>query len=190
MTEKWENSPPHTDTHKPMENTTDTRIEASPTRHPLGPLVTVKPLCHPVTSRLYAAGLALAAGILLYTAAGLVPSKNHIGTHQQLKLPPCGFVIMTGFPCPTCGMTTAYAYTVRGRFIQAIRSQIAGFLMALGTAALGIVSVVSAVAGRRPSINWYRINPTNMVWWLAALLILAWAVKITLGLTDGTLPAG
>ena len=29
-------------------------------------------------------------------------------------MPPCNFVLMTGKPCPSCGMTTSFALLVRG----------------------------------------------------------------------------
>ena len=37
-----------------------------------------------------------------------------IATHQQLGLPPCTFLEVTGVPCPACGMTTSFALLVRG----------------------------------------------------------------------------
>jgi len=158
-------------------------------RHPLGRLITIVPLSRPVIGRLRAAGIAAAAGLVLVAAAELVPSADHLGTHRQFGLPPCGFVLATGLPCPTCGMTTAYAYTVRGQFIEALRSQVAGFILALATAGAGIVAVASTVTGLRPALNWYRVGPTRLVWWLSALFVAAWAVKIVLALADGSLPA-
>jgi len=157
--------------------------------HPLGPLFSYVPMDHPFFSRIYAAGLTLAASALLLTAYQLSPNGKEMGTHQQLKLPPCGFLVITGFPCPTCGMTTAYAYTVRGQFIHAMRAQFAGFIMALATSLVGLLSFAGLLTGRRLDVNWYRINPTHAVWWMGALLVLSWAAKIIIGLLDGSLPA-
>ena len=162
---------------------------ARPARHRLGPLVSLVRLERPVVSRLYAAGLATAAGGLLIIAASLIPSGRHLGTHRQLGLPPCGFAMMTGLPCPTCGMTTAFAHAVRGQFIEAIRSQPAGFLLALATAGFGLVAALATVTGRRPAVNWYRVNPMRLLWWSVGLLVASWAAKIVLGLVDGSLPA-
>ena len=178
-----------TQTHTHPDDSTNDRSVPKPIGHPLGRLFTIEPMSQPVIGRLYAAVLVLAVAILLLTAGRLAPNGKHMGTHQQLKLPPCGFAVITGFPCPTCGMTTAYAYTVRGQFTEAIRSQIAGFVMAVATAGLGVIAAYSAVTGHRLVVNWYRINPTHVVWWLAALLVLAWAAKIILGLAEGTIPA-
>jgi len=146
------------------------------------------PLEHRLWSRGYAAALAAAAISLLVVAAFLHPEGRQMGTHQQLRIPPCGFVTLTGLPCPTCGMTTAFAYTVRGHFIQAMRAQLAGFLLALGVMLTAVFSLVSIVTGRRPALNWYRLRPESLIWWGLALLVAAWALKIVIGICAGTLP--
>lgn len=158
------------------------------TEHPLGPRWTMVPLEHRLWSRLYAMGLAAAAVSLLTVAASLHPEGHQMGTHQQLRIPPCGFVTLTGFPCPTCGMTTAFAHTVQGHLIWAMQAQMAGFLLAVGVMGVAILSVVSIITGRRPALNWYRLRPENLIWWALALLVAAWALKIVIGIYNGTLP--
>src|SRR5690606_37804325 len=56
---------------------------------------------------------------VLVTAASLTPSPEGTGTHTQLGLPSCGFLMFTGFPCPGCGMTTAFAHMMRLEVVQA-----------------------------------------------------------------------
>lgn len=158
----------------------------APPGHPLGPLVRLAPMSRPFIGRLYAAGLALAAAGMMVVAGQLKPSSEGLGTHRQLGLPPCGFLMVTGLPCPTCGMTTAYAYTIRGRIGQAIHAQAAGFILGVATLATAVVAAGCAVAGRAISVNWYRINPLNLVWWTAIGLVAAWAIKIAWGICDGT----
>jgi len=167
-----------------------TPLSAPMIGHPLGPLVSWPALEQPIVGRIYAAGILVAMGAILITAARLHPDAHQYGTHEQLGLPPCGFLIMTGLPCPTCGMTTAFAYTVHGRLGHAAHAQFAGLVMALGCVVAGFCSIIALVGGRTPAINWYRINPVHLVWWTVALLIAGWAVKIVIGLLDGTLPAG
>ena len=55
-------------------------------------------------------------------AATLSPDPSGHGTHQQLGLPPCGFIYVTGYPCPGCGLTTAFAHMVRLEFVGAARA--------------------------------------------------------------------
>lgn len=112
-----------------------------------------------------------------------------MGTHRQLHLPRCGFVSMTGFPCPSCGMTTAFAYTVRGQWGSAVHAQLVGFLLAVGVFLTGLLSGYTLLSGRRLSLNWYRIEPTRLLWWGSLLFVGAWGLKIGLGLWEGVIPA-
>ncbi len=158
-------------------------------RQRLGPLVEWVPLDGRVTGRFYAAGVAIAAAAVLLTAARLHPDGHGLGTHRQFGLPPCGFVTLTGLPCPTCGMTTAFACTVHGHWLAALHAQVAGFVLAVGTALAGALAIVTVIRGRRPAVNWYRVNPLHVLWWGTALLVGSWAVKLGVGLLDGSLPA-
>ncbi len=161
---------------------------ASRSTHPLGPLWQMVPLESRLGGRLYAAGvLAATTAVLAVAAVRLHPDGLYEGVHQQLGLPPCGFVQVTGLPCPTCGMTTAFAHAVRGEVGASIHSQAAGFVLALATFAVGVFSAVALVTGRRPSLNWYRIDPLRVVWAGCGLFVFAWGVKIVIWLlADGS----
>ena len=56
---------------------------------------------------------------VVITATQVTPAASGMGTHQQLGLPPCGFLVVTGIPCPGCGLTTSFAHMVRGQFTGA-----------------------------------------------------------------------
>ena len=165
-------------------------VDEQTPRQRLGPVVVMARLERPIAGRLYAAGMTAAAVALLITAASVSPDCQGMGTHRQLTVTPhaCAFVTMTGLPCPTCGMTTAFAYTVRGQVGSALRAQAAGCVLALMTAAGALVGLTALVAGRFPTLNWYRVKPLGLLWWGLGLLLAAWAVKIFLGLLDGSLP--
>ena len=60
-------------------------------------------------SRSAGAVLAILSGAVLLTAALLTPRAGGLGTHVQMGLSSCGYLADTGYPCPTCGMTTAMA---------------------------------------------------------------------------------
>jgi hypothetical protein len=57
-------------------------------------------------------------------------SARRLATHQQLGLPPCTFVDVTGVPCPACGMTTSFALFVRGDIANSLRANWVGTLLA------------------------------------------------------------
>jgi hypothetical protein len=124
--------------------------------------------------------LAVAAGCLgvLITAAKLVPSPTGIGTHTELGMFPCAFLARTGLPCPTCGMTTSFAWFVRGNWVASFYVQPMGFVTALLTVAAFWVGLYVAVSGRGV-YRLLRFVPGRYYGVpLTALAILAWAWKI------------
>lgn len=79
------------------------------------------------------AGLALLVGCLsvLIVANRLDAHADGHGTHTQMGLPACSWVQLWNFPCPTCGMTTAFAHAAHGRMGLALLTQPAGALVAI-----------------------------------------------------------
>lgn len=63
-------------------------------------------------------------------AVALKPDPRGYGTHRRLGLPPCTCQAVFDIPCPTCGMTTSFANFVRGRFLDSLSANPAGFLLA------------------------------------------------------------
>lgn len=163
-------------------------VQARPVRSPLGPLVVWHRLEASVAGRLYALAFASLGMALLVVAGWMTPSREHMGTHRQLGLPPCGFATVTGYPCPTCGMTTAFALVVRGRLIEAAGSSVFGTLLAVGTIVFVMAALACVIVGRYPNLNWYRIDAVKLVYYGALLLVLSWGLRIAIGLHDGSLP--
>jgi hypothetical protein len=86
---------------------------------------------------------------MLAIAACLTPDPDGLGTHRQLlDWPPCGFLLLTGRPCPSCGMTTAWAHLVRGNVTASLAANAGGFLTALFAGPLAIWTLASSVRGR------------------------------------------
>jgi hypothetical protein len=78
-------------------------------------------------------------------------------------------------------MTTAFAHTVRGQVLDAIKAQPLGFLLAATTVVALAISLGEAVTGRAWRVNWYRVRP----WWVVTTIIIAvlailaaWGFKI------------
>ncbi len=130
--------------------------------------------------RLHALVVGLIAVILLVISLILSPSKEGIGTHQQLGLPTCGWILAADLPCPTCGMTTAWSHAVRGEFSSAFIAQPLGMLLAFTAAAVAIGGFITASSGY--SFRWilYRYSPTKVIIFLVTLAILSWVFKILL----------
>ena len=80
-------------------------------------------------------GLALFLTVVFGIALWLNPYKGDVperrmGTHQQLGLPACSFVAMTGYPCPSCGMTTSFSLLIRGDILNSLQANWVGTLLA------------------------------------------------------------
>jgi len=110
----------------------------------------------PRVARLVRAGL-LAVGLVLAavfaTAFWLNPynpdgTPRTMATHTQLGMPPCNFVVMTGKPCPACGMTTSFALLVRGDVSASLQANWAGTLLAVLWAVTMVWAVASGLTGR------------------------------------------
>jgi hypothetical protein len=97
-------------------------------------------------------GLLVIAAVLLAGLLGLskalTPDPRGYGTHTQLGLRPCTFAVMTGRLCPTCGMTTAYAWFIRGRIDRSWRANPAGCLFAASSMPVIIWMLACALQGR------------------------------------------
>lgn len=133
-------------------------------------------------------GLAVMAACwsMIVTGRLLSPHAGGWGTHQELGLPSCSFLARTGWPCPTCGMTTSVSAAAHGRFALAFRAQPFGlllFAMAAGLGAAGLWQVFSRK----------NLLARGKLWlWLGAVCLIGlpagWATKMLLGWMDGSLP--
>lgn len=162
--------------------------EVSANQHPLGPLISMVPLREGTKGRSIAVLVLVGTLTLLGVALWVEPDSSGLGTHRQLGFPACTSITLTGYPCPTCGMTTAFSHTVRGQLPSAFMAQPAGLLLALMTILIGVLSLLTITTGQIATINWYRLSPTWVVLLFLAVILLAWLFKIMTGRTTGVLP--
>lgn len=92
-----------------------------------------------------AAVFAVAIYLNPYNADG---TPRTMATHTGLGLPPCNFVLLTGKPCPSCGMTTSFALLVRGDVQASLHANWVGTTLAVFWAMLLVWCVASAVRAR------------------------------------------
>jgi hypothetical protein len=123
-------------------------------------------------------------GIGLY----LTPNNNQVaggptagtGTHQQLGMPPCGFLQTFGYPCPTCGCTTAVSNFAHGHVLRSFLTQPFGFAVALVAFALLPLTFWGFVSGswKGPSMFWLSWYWRTWVFGGLGILLLGWLYKI------------
>jgi hypothetical protein len=107
----------------------------------------------------------------------LTPSATGTGTHTLLGLAPCGMLLATGKPCPTCGVTTSFALAAHGRFGDSLVNQPFGLALFILAVAGLLVSVTTAAAGR----SWYplvtRWSVPSFIMALIILGLVSWMYK-------------
>ncbi|MBI9015986.1 MAG: DUF2752 domain-containing protein [Phycisphaerae bacterium] len=123
--------------------------------------------------------VAMLAFGLLATAWKVNPNVKGFGTHRQLDMPSCGFLERTGYPCPTCGMTTAFSHTVRLELFQAAKVQPTGMLLALACMAIFPFCLWQGLSGRpvEKVMAWLNFNAVKILWGWAILFLAAWGYK-------------
>jgi hypothetical protein len=141
-----------------------------------------------VRGRLTWLAVASCCAAVLGLAGYLPPDPRGHGTHEALGFPPCSFMMMTGLPCPSCGMTTSFSLIMHGRPLEGFRVQPAGALLCLGAVALLAASLHAAARGSVVSPNWDRIGPVRLMLSVGLMLLAGWGFKISHGLLSGGLP--
>jgi hypothetical protein len=118
---------------------------------------------------------------VLVVARGLKPDPRGYGTHTQLGLYPCMFFQVTGTRCPACGMTTAFAWFVRGRFDRSWQANPVGTLLVL-TCLLLIPWLLAGAAWGRPIGCRSLEGPLiGLVVATVALSLVSWSIRLLYG---------
>ena len=131
-----------------------------------------------IGNRVLAAFVGLVCLTLLLLSASLRPNPAGHGTHRQLGLPPCGMVLALGKPCPTCGMTTAFAYAAHGDLKNSFLTQPAGCIGAVCVAAALWVCLYIVLTGSRLGEQCGKLLTPRVLWLAAGVWLAAWVYKL------------
>jgi hypothetical protein len=140
-----------------------------------------------VIARLVSLVISLGCLTVLIIAARLTPDPAGVSTHTHLGLHQCEFLDKTGIPCPSCGMTTSFAWFVRGNLLASLYIQPMGTVLAASCAFVFWAALYIAISGK-PFARLMRLVPSRyyvgpLLTW--ALLAWAWKVFIHLRGIDG-----
>jgi len=99
-----------------------------------------------------------------------------MATHTQLGMEACNMVVLTGKPCPACGMTTSFSLLMHADILNSLKANWVGTLLALAWLALIPWGIIGAVRGR---LLWIRRGELWMTVGLSILFVMMigrWAV--------------
>lgn len=115
---------------------------------------------------------------LLITASTLSPSSDGFGTHRQLGLAECSWLQRTNLPCPACGMTTSFAWFMRGNLAASFYVQPMGMVLAMGCGLTVWAAGYIAVTGHPVYRVLTRVPEKYYLIPLLCLAIAAWGWKM------------
>ena len=125
-----------------------------------------------------AIGMLVSACAVLAVAAWLQPAASGYGTHTQLGLPPCNFLRLTHLPCPSCGLTTCFAWAVRLQFRKAFFANPFGIFAFAAT----VSAIPTAIVLLWRQISFRRITESahfpKAMYTASALYLLSWIFKL------------
>ncbi|HEU0175376.1 MAG TPA: DUF2752 domain-containing protein [Blastocatellia bacterium] len=145
---------------------------------PCSPHTALNPFEYSKSDQAKYIALGLASSLCLITARLLQPSPRGVGTHEQLGLPPCVFLRLTGIPCPSCGLTTCFAHAARLNFYEAFVAQPFGLIIFCLTA-LSVPLSLYLIYSRVPwSRLFYSTKFNRAMYVMIVLYLLSWLYKI------------
>lgn len=132
--------------------------------------------------RLRAVIVLLGVSALIGAAMYLDPNRLEQHNDHYALLKPCSMLVKTGYPCPTCYMTRAFAYMYHGRPDKAFAAQPFGAALSLMTAYLAYGAIYVLVRGKGWNPFWARWSRK----WFIAIFIGAFLAGWTFKLVYGT----
>lgn len=108
----------------------------------------------------------------------LTPSAMGYGTHEQLGLPPCGFLTITGYPCPSCGLTTSFVHFAHGNLAASLSAQPFGTCLFLVLVIMAFFTVWAIIK----KIPFSEVMNSEYMEWgqygMLFLFLMSWGYKI------------
>jgi len=119
----------------------------------------------------FVAVIGVAAWLQPYDADG---QPLRMASHTQLGLQPCSMVVMSGKPCPACGMTTSFALLVHGDVLNSMRANWVGTLMCGTIIVLAPWVALCAIRGRLIGVRNGELFSTILIATLLVLMSARW----------------
>ena len=132
--------------------------------------------------RLKAALVLAFVATLLTTAIYLNPAKLEDPYHSSYSfLKPCGILISTGYPCPTCYMTRSFSHMMHARPDKAFLAQPFGAILSLMVIYLGYGAIHVLYTGKPWTPFWSKLSFKWIIIIFLAAFVSGWIFKLLYG---------
>ncbi|MBY0523915.1 MAG: DUF2752 domain-containing protein [Gemmataceae bacterium] len=136
-------------------------------------------------------GIALGLSVVFGIAIWLNPYGDDgqpmtMETHRQMGLPPCTFKVMSGMPCPSCGMTTSFALLMHGDVWHSLQANSVGTMLAVICLAIIPWSLACVVLKRPVLIVSMEQALLRIILGFLVLMVLRWGLVLGLSWYYGT----
>jgi len=108
----------------------------------------------------------------------LRPDDRLYGTHEQLGFPPCASRVLLGIPCPSCGLTTSFAFMSHGHPVRAFQAHYLGPFLYVGMLAYLAFLMVCLIRGQRIRMRWPGWVPYSLVFGGLVIYLLCWVIRV------------
>ena len=110
----------------------------------------------------------------------LTPDPKGYGTHQQLGLPACTFYYLTGWVCPSCGLTTSFSHMVHLQWKQAFSAHVFGPFLYLSFAVLAFFSMLEACGKKTFLRSTTYVKKSFWIYLIVGIFFLTWILRLFL----------
>lgn len=127
--------------------------------------------------RAFAFSVFAAAVVCTVALLAIEPDPKGYDTHTQLGMTPCMWPKIYGYPCPTCGATTAATMVVHGHLLDAFVTQPFGAAIAIAGILFGALAGWCLLRSRSFFDVWLQLPRTAILFFAILLLLFAWGYK-------------
>ena len=120
---------------------------------------------------------AVALGVTVL-AMVLTPNPSGLGTHRALGLPPCLFLTLTGWLCPSCGLTTSFTHFAHGHWWAAFQAHPLGPLFYFLLIGLALCSLLEFFKVSTPLGKFLKGHYASWIYGGLARYLLTWCGRL------------